>query len=102
MKHGAGEPRALEHSLKMSSRLGCPWPFLGQMVPTSCMCKEVKGNSEFILMNRDKGSLCTQAAAGFHIASAHFWRESRKKEARTAFQAKERTLLNTWESSVTC
>ena len=81
------EEGSLGHSLKMFCRLGCPWPFLGQMVPISCMCKEVKGNSGLILMNRDKGSLCTQAAAGFHIESAHFWSEGGQKEERTAGQA---------------
>lgn len=92
------EQGSLGHYLKMFCRLGCPWSFLGQMVPIPCMCKEVKGNRELILMNRDKGNLCTQAAAGFHIESACFWREGGQKEAGTAGQAQERDLLNMWES----
>jgi len=90
---------SLQHLLKVLCWLGCPWPFLGQMVPRSCGCKEVKGNSELILMNRDKGSLCTQAAAGFHIESAQFWREGGQKEAGTAGQAQETCL---WQSLASC
>lgn len=97
MDHGS-----LGRSLKMFCRLGCPWPLLGQMVPRPCMCKEVKGNRELILMNREKGSLCTQAAEGFHIESDGFWREGGQKEAGTAGQAQERGLLNMWESLVAC
>lgn len=51
------EHEGLGHSPMMFFRLSCPWPFLGQMVPMSCMCKEVNRNSEFIQMNRDKESV---------------------------------------------
>lgn len=89
MKRGS-----LGRSLKMFYGLGCPWPFLGQMVPRTCMCKEAKGKSKLILMNRDKGSLCPQTAAGFHIESVPFWREGGQKEGSTAGQVQEGGLLN--------
>lgn len=62
MEHGAWGPRALSEDVfqaQLSSAISGPD---GTRV---IHVKEVKGNSEFILMSRDKESFCTQAAAGF-------------------------------------
>lgn len=62
VKHRARGPRAF---CKDVFQAQLSLAILGQMVPMSCMCEEVNRGREFILMNRDKGSLGTEAAAGF-------------------------------------
>lgn len=62
MKHGARGPRAFSEDV-FRARLSLA--ISGPDGTHVMHVKEVKGNSEFILMNGDKESFCTKDAAGF-------------------------------------